>query len=109
MGREKKTQTADGFFRENTICFLGESKEASNRSVSRQHAHIEWDAHSGCFVVYADEGGIPPLNKTKVRKADGTVEKIQTIEIGHRLDEGDQVMLGESAILEFTYMHPNQP
>lgn len=106
MGRERKVQTADGFFRENIICFPGQSKEESNRSVSRQHAHIEWDAHSGCFVLHADEGGIPPLNKTKVRKLDGTVEKIQTIEIGHRLQEGDQIMLGESAILEFTYNMP---
>ncbi len=39
----------------------------------------------------------------KVRDAEGNIIKIQTTEIGHHLDEGDQIMLGESAVLEFTY------
>lgn len=102
IGRDKKARMADGFFRENTIAFPGESTNESNRSISRQHAHIEWDASAGSFYIFADEGGIPPMNKTKVRRADGTLEKIQTIEIGHRLQPGDQVMLGESAVLEFS-------
>ncbi|TDH26567.1 FHA domain-containing protein [Segetibacter sp. 3557_3] len=106
IGREKKVQTADGFYRENNIAFTNSSTDASNRSVSRQHAHIEWDAESAGFVLYADEGGIPPLNKTKVRDAEGDVTKIQTIEIGHQLKEGDQIMLGESAVLEFTLHQP---
>lgn len=103
IGRERKAQTADGFYRENAIAFPGASNNESNRSVSRQHAHVEWDAEGGWFYLYADEGGIPPLNKLKVRTAEGTLEKIQTTEIGHRLHQGDQIMLGESAVLEFTY------
>jgi pSer/pThr/pTyr-binding forkhead associated (FHA) protein len=103
IGRERKVQTADGFFRENIIAFPSESTVESNRSVSRQHAHIEWDANNGVFCLFADEGGIPPLNKMKVRDAEGNVVKIQTTEIGHQLKQGDQIMLGESAVLEFTY------
>lgn len=103
IGREKKAQTADGFFRENAIAFPGTSSNDSNRSVSRQHAHIEWDSEGGWFYIFADEGGIPPLNKLKVRTAEGNLEKIQTTEIGHRLREGDQIMLGEGAVLEFTF------
>jgi pSer/pThr/pTyr-binding forkhead associated (FHA) protein len=103
IGREKNAQTADGFFRENAIAFPGTSSNDSNRSVSRQHAHIEWDAEGGWFYIFADEGGIPPLNKLKVRTAEGNLEKIQTTEIGHRLREGDQIMLGEGAVLEFTF------
>ena len=99
IGREKKTQTADGFYRENTIAFIGDS----NRSVSRQHGHIEWDNEAGAFYIYADEGGIPPYNKLKVRTEGGTPVKLQTTQIGHRLHEGDQVVIGESALLEFTF------
>ncbi len=104
IGREKKVQTADGFFRENTIAFPDTSSNESNRSISRQHAHIEWDNESGAFILYPDEGGIPPLNKIKVRAVGGSPVKLQTTLIGHHLQEGDQIIIGESALLEFTYV-----
>ncbi len=105
IGRESKVQTADGFYRENDIAFPSESRHEGNRSISRQHAHIEWDNDAGAFYIYADEGGIPPYNKLKVRTEGGTPVKLQTTQIGHRLAEGDQIILGESALLEFTYQH----
>jgi hypothetical protein len=101
IGRERKVQTADGFYRENLIAFPDRSKNESNRSVSRQHAHIEWDAEAGAFYIFADEGGIPPYNKMKVRAVGGSPVKLQTTQVGHRLHEGDQIILGESALLEF--------
>lgn len=103
IGREKKVQTANGFYRENYIAFPDNSSNESNRSVSRQHAHIEWDAQNAAFYLFADEGGIPPYNKMKVRTVGGMPVKLQTIQIGHRLKEGDQIILGESALLEFRY------
>ena len=103
IGREKKVQTSDGFFRENIIAFPANSSNESNKFVSRQHAHIEWDNDIGTFLLFADEGGIPPRNKVKLRSANGEFEKLQTIEIGHQLREGDQIILGDSAVLEFTY------
>jgi hypothetical protein len=101
IGRERKVQTADGFYRENFIAFPSDSRHESNRSVSRQHAHIEWDRENTAFYLFADEGGIPPHNKMKVRTERGAPVKLQTTEIGHRLQEGDQIILGESAVLEF--------
>lgn len=101
IGREKKAQTAEGFYRENYIAFPGTSSHESNRSVSREHAHIEWDTEAGAFYIFADEGGIPPHNKMKVRAEGGIAVKVQTTQIGHRLQEGDQVVLGESAVIEF--------
>ncbi len=101
IGREKKVQTADGFFRINTIAFPADSSHQSNKYISRQHAHIEWDAEHGTFLLFADEGGIPPLNKIKVRTADGNLEKLQTTQIGYPLQEGDQIILGDSALMEF--------
>ena len=104
IGRERRVQTEDGFMRENQIAFPGGSANESNRSVSRQHAHIEWDNETGMFVLFPDEGGVPPMNKIKVRTTGGKPVKLQTTEIGHHLQEGDQIVLGESALLEFSYL-----
>lgn len=98
IGREKETQAADGFFRKNDIAFVGDNE--SNRSVSRQHAHIEWNSAAAGYYLFADEGGIPPYNKLKVKTADGDVVKLQTIEFGHCLKDGDQIVLGDAAVLE---------
>ena len=103
IGREKKIQTSDGFIRENVIAFPAGSSNESNKFVSRQHAHIEWDNDSGTFCLFADEGGIPPRNKVKLRSGDGELEKLHAIEIGHQLKDGDQIILGDSAVLEFRY------
>lgn len=103
IGREKKVQTSDSFYRINTIAFPADSSNESNRFVSRQHAHIEWDGETGAFLLFADEGGVPPRNKVKVRSADGAIVKLQTIHFGHQLQEGDQIILGDSALLEFSY------
>ena len=102
IGRGSHAQTADGFFRKNFIAFKEDETITANRSVSRQHAHIEWDEKESCFCLYADEGGIPPYNKMKVRTTDGMIIKIQSLEIGHKLMNGDQVIVGEEAVLEFT-------
>jgi hypothetical protein len=104
IGREKKAQGADGFFRINTIAFPGESKDPCNKFISRQHAHIAFDNNLGAFILYADEGGIPPRNKIKIRTgADAEPIRLSSTQIGHVLNEGDQVMVGESAILEFSW------
>jgi pSer/pThr/pTyr-binding forkhead associated (FHA) protein len=103
IGRDKKVQTNDGFFRINTIAFNAESANASNRSVSRQHAHIEWSNENEAFLLFADEGGVPPRNKIKVRSSNNEPVKLQTTAVGHLLQEGDQIILGESALLQFSY------
>jgi hypothetical protein len=103
IGRDKNVQTGEGFFRENTIAFPSDTGNESNRFISRQHAHIEWDDAAQCYLLYADEGGVPPRNKIKVKTADGGVVKLQATEIGHRLQPGDQILLGDGATLEFNY------
>jgi pSer/pThr/pTyr-binding forkhead associated (FHA) protein len=103
IGRDRKTQSPDGFMRENTIAFPSDSPNDSNRYISRSHAHIEWDKEEGNFFLYADEGGIPPRNKVKVQRADGESIRLQTVEIGHRLETGDQIILGGAVLLAFDY------
>ncbi len=103
IGREIQVQLNGGVVRKNTIAFIAAGAADNNRSVSRQHAHIEWEPSSGSFLIFADEGGIPPNNKMKIHTSGGMSVKMQAIEVGHRLQEGDQVILGDQAVLEFTY------
>jgi hypothetical protein len=103
IGREKRVQTPEGFMRENNIAFPSTSQNSSNKYISRQHAHIEWNKEAGGFFLYADEGGIPPRNKIKVQTAKGDVIRLQSTHVGHHLQEGDQIVLGQSALLQFSY------
>jgi len=103
IGREKKVQAGNGFYRINNIAFPGDSEDEANKFISRQHAHIEWDNDLGAFLLFADEGGLPPRNKVKVRSTNGDVVKLQTDKVGHVLQEGDQIMLGNGALLGFSY------
>jgi hypothetical protein len=104
IGREKKAQVSDGFFRHNHIAFPGNSANESNKYISRQHAHIEWSNEQGCFILFADEGGVPPQNKVKIKPANrDNLIKLNAVQIGHQLQEGDQIILGESAVIEFSY------
>jgi len=100
IGREKNVQAKDGSFRINSIAFPEEFE--SNKYISRQHAHIEWDSITGQFKLYADEGGVPPGNKTKIRSAkDESIQKLNSALIGYPLADGDQVILADQAVLEF--------
>jgi len=107
IGREKNVQVADGYLRQNQIAFPDNSDNKSNKSISRQHAHIEWSEELAAFFLYADEGGIPPANKVKVKPEKGQEVKLMTTEVGYHLKEGDQIILGESALLEFSYSPDN--
>lgn len=103
IGRDKRVQVQGGFSRENTIAFPGDSNHASNKFISREHAHIEYDESAQQYYLYADEGGIPPRNKVKVkRRDDAEPVKLQNMHIPHLLKDGDQIVLGETALLEFS-------
>jgi hypothetical protein len=104
IGRETKAQVEDGFFRTNHIAFPGSPGNEANKYISRQHAHVEWNNDKGCFMLFADEGGIPPGNKVKIRSAvNESLIKLHSTQIGHQLEEGDQIILGETAVIEFSY------
>lgn len=104
IGRDKKAQSDEGYFRTNHIAFPSDSESKENRYISRQHAHIEWNNEAGRFMIFADDGGVPPRNKVKVRSEfNDDIIKLQSTHIGYELQEGDQIVLGESAVLEFSY------
>lgn len=104
IGRERQAQDGEGFIRENQIAFPSDSTNACNKYISRQHAHIEWNNEAGSFVLFADDGGVPPRNKVKIRSV-GVHHpvKLTFTALGHHLQEGDQIILGESAVLGFSF------
>ncbi len=105
IGREKNAQGSDGFFRVNTIAFPGDSSNEANKYISRQHAHISWNSDNGSFMIFADEGGVPPQNKIKIKSLNNdTPFKLNSTQIGQVLKEGDQIILGESAVIEFRFL-----
>lgn len=104
IGRDEKAQSDEGYFRTNHIAFPSTSSNESNKYISRQHAYIEWNHDTLQFFVFADSGGIPPRNKVKIRTAKTEeIIKLHSTQIGHALAEGDQIILGESVVLEFTF------
>lgn len=103
IGREVQIQANDGSFRINHIAFPEDPAFESNKYISRQHAHIEWDSSSASFRLFADEGGVPPGNKTKIRNGqDESVYKLNSTQVGYPLKDDDQIILGDAAILQFT-------
>lgn len=102
IGREAKVQGSNGFYRINHIAFTPDGE--GNKSISRQHAHIEFNTAAGKFYLYADEGGVPPRNKVKVlsQRYEAPI-KLQSTQLGHALEEGDQILLGDVALLVFSY------
>jgi len=104
IGRDKEVRLGNGFLRVNDISFPGDSSNDANRYVSRQHAQVRYDAGLGRFLLFADEGGLPPRNKVKVRGQDGGEPfKLQSADVPHLLCDGDQIILGHSALLEFRF------
>jgi len=102
IGRDEKAQSDEGYFRTNHIAFPSNSDDERNKYISRQHAHIEWNKNLAKFVLFADEGGIPPRNKVKLRSAlTENIVKLHATQIGQELEDGDQIILGESVVLEF--------
>jgi len=104
LGREKHVPMSNGSVRINDIAFPGDADHSGNRFVSRQHAHLEWDEGRNGFMLFADEGGIPPGNKTKIKTLKSEDQlKLNSAEVGYLLEEGDQIILGESVALGFSY------
>jgi len=103
IGRGDQVQAGDGSFRTNHVYFPDDPAFEANKYISRQHAHIEWDEQTLSYKLYADEGGVPPGNKTKVKSAsDESVNKLNSIQVGYTLHDADQIILGDVAILEFS-------
>lgn len=114
IGRGRTVQTASGRVRTNDITFLdaGEpdfdaERGEPNLSVSRQHATIRYDAATRRYRLLADAGGLPANgNKTKILRANDTVERADLPGVGYVLEPGDQIELGGEAKLLLELIRP---
>jgi hypothetical protein len=93
LGRGSEVRdNRNGLVRTNHVAFT-EATASANRSVSRQHSHIEYDARSRSFRVH-DDGS---LHGTRI------VRKGKTLPVpfgarGVRLQPGDDIVLGEARV-----------
>ena len=107
LGRGQQVQTASGRVRTNDIAFLDSGEPGfdpvqgePNLSVSRQHATIQYDAATRRYRLLADAGGLPANgNKTKILRANETIERVDLPGVGYSLAPGDQIELGGEATL----------
>ncbi|MEZ0483886.1 FHA domain-containing protein [Fibrella aquatica] len=107
IGRGRTVETASGRVRTNDIAFIDPGEPGydavrgePNQSVSRQHATIRYDAANRRYRLTADAGGLPANgNKTKILRADDTIERADLPGVGYAIAAGDQIELGGEANL----------
>jgi hypothetical protein len=85
--------------RTNHVAFAEDGPDA-NRSVSRRHAHIEYDAAQRCYRLWDDRSA----HGTSVVRAGRTI-KVPAAARGIRLEAGDEIVLGH-ARLQVTFVTP---
>jgi hypothetical protein len=78
--------------RTNHIAFLEEGPEA-NRTVSRRHAHIEFQAEPQCYRLWDDRSA----HGTSIIRGGRTI-KVPPVARGTRLESGDEVVLGQARL-----------
>jgi hypothetical protein len=94
LGRGSEVRdTRNGLVRTNHVAFTESPAAAANRSVSRQHSHIEYDPRSRTFRLH-DDGS---LHGTRI------VRKGKTLPVpfgarGVRLQPGDDIVLGDARV-----------
>lgn len=111
IGRGHTTQTTSGRVRTNDIVFLNDDdpgfdarQGAGNGAVSRAHATIRYITGQKRYVLLVDPGGLPASgNKTKILHPDDSIDRADIAGMSYPLDDGDQIELGGTVTLLFTY------
>jgi len=104
IGRTVTVYRNEGLSRRNDLAFSEETD--INRTVSREHAHVEYDDADGYYRIYNDrwykrnEKGEGSCGIWIVR--DGLSQEVHRNERGTRLEPGDEIHLGK-AVLRFNY------
>jgi hypothetical protein len=110
IGRTVNVYRNEGLSRRNDLAFIEDSD--INRTVSREHAHVEYDESEGIYKIFNDrwykrnEKGEGSCGIWIVR--DGMSQEVHRNERGMRLEAGDEIHLGK-AVLRFTYRAGTRP
>lgn len=92
LGRlEEVLDEAGRVKRRNDVAFLDEADEV-NRTVSREHARISWDAETKCFLLRAEAQGV------RIFRGGDPIEVSRHDRRGVRVMSGDEIYLGRACL-----------
>jgi len=100
IGRVVDVYRAEGLFRRNDLAFAADTE--INRSVSREHAHIQFDRVTGEYRLYNDRWYPRPSSGecgTWIVR-DGMSQEVHRTSRGTKLEPGDEIHFGQ-AVVEF--------
>ena len=96
VGRQESVSDKQGILkRRNHIAFLDDNNEI-NRSVGREHAHLNFDSATGEWRLFAES----QTANTNIVRETGTVRVLPRSRRGERLQHGDEIICGR-AVLQF--------
>ena len=100
LGRQVDVYKAEGLSRRNDLAFAEDN--AINRTVSREHAHIIYDASAGEYRLFNDrwyERGNKAKNNCGLWIVrDGMGQEVHRDTRGTRLEPGDEIHLGKAVV-----------
>jgi hypothetical protein len=99
LGREVDVYRNGGILRRNDLAFIEDGEV--NRSVSREHAHIDYDQTTGEYRLFNDRWYERGTDCGTRIVRDGVSVEVHKDSRGTRLEPGDEIHLGR-AILSFT-------
>lgn len=99
IGRVVDVYRSEGLFRRNDLAF--EADTEINRSVSREHAHIQYDRAAGEYRLFNDRwydrGAHGDCAAWIVR--DGMSQEVHRTARGTKLEPGDEVRFGKAVVM----------
>jgi hypothetical protein len=99
IGRVVDVYRAEGLFRRNDLAF--EADTEVNRSVSREHAHIQYDRAAGEYRLFNDrwyERGPHGDCATWIVR-DGMSQEVHRTSRGTKLESGDEIRFGKAVVM----------
>jgi len=101
IGRVVDVYREEGLFRRNDLAFADDN--ATNRTVSREHAHIGFDRASGEYRLFNDRwyprGGPHAAECGTWIVRDGMSQEVHRSARGTKLEPGDEIHFGRAVVL----------
>jgi len=97
IGREVDVYRNGGIYRRNDLAFVEDSEV--NRSVSREHAHIDYDAATGEYRLFNDRWYARGTDCGTRIVRDGVSLEVQRDTRGTKLEPGDEIHLGRAVVI----------
>src|SRR6185503_8471893 len=97
IGREVDVYRSKGLHRRNDLAFVDDTDV--NRSVSREHAHIQYDGAAGEYRLFNDRWYQRGAECGTWIVRDGMSREVHRDARGAKLEPGDEIRFGRAAAL----------